>query len=113
VLALKRQKAGALAVAQAQTDLLSAEQTLKNLNQKQKTAGGFTLQQLFQEAGQEFATYGSNIGDRAQPLSSQDARASFAGTVKTSQTTVVQNFWGERSTAQAMNDARASARNLR
>ncbi len=75
--------------------------------------GGYTLEQLFEEASSEFALYGSNVGGPGTPLSPQDARGAFAGTVKTHQTTVVQNFYGQRDTGQAMRDAQSVARNAK
>ncbi len=99
-----------LAGQQAQGDYLNALQTYRNLGKKEKSAT-FTLAQLFSEADKEFATFGSNIGAAGTPLSPQEARGAFAGTVKSHQTTVVQNFYGERPTGQALADARAVARN--
>ena len=114
VATLKKHRAGILAIRQAETDVIAARLTLQTLKKTAKTGGGgFTLQELFAEAGSELATYGGNVAARGTPLSPQGARASRAGTVKSSYTTVVQNFWGERGTAQALNEARASARNLR
>ena len=78
---------------------------------KSKGASGYSLEELFAEAGSEFAMYGSNVG--SGPLSAQDARGQFGGILKTHQTTVVQNFYGEPRPSQAMNDARSSARNLK
>ncbi len=104
---LKKQKAGILAIRRAESDVISAKLALQSLTAS-KASSGFTLGQLFAEAGSEFATYGSNIGT---DLSPQDARGAFAGAVKTHQTTVVQNFYGARPTGQALVDARAVARN--
>ncbi len=105
---LQKQKAGLLAIRQAEANVISAKQALQSLTNTGASAG-FTLNQLFAEADSEFATYGSNIGPG--PLSPQDARGAFAGAVKTHQTTVVQNFYGARPTGQALADARAVARN--
>lgn len=108
-----------LAGQQAQADYLNALRAYRELgkkDKKDKATGSFTLQELFAEASSEFARYGSNIGGADTPLSAQGARRSFGGmvgTAKTQQTVVVQNFWGERGTAQAMNDARSAARNLK
>lgn len=104
-----------LALAQAQGDLLSAEKTLQDLvkqKDKAKTAGSsFSLQDLFKEATSEFATYGSNIG--AGPLSPQDARAGLAQTISAKNTVVVQNFYSDRGTGQAISDAYQVARNMK
>ncbi len=105
---LKKQKAGILAIRRAESDVISARLALQSLTASKASSSGFTLGQLFAEAGSEFATYGSNIGT---DLSPQDARGAFAGAVKTHQTTVVQNFYGARPTGQALADARAVARN--
>lgn len=113
----KNKKLSALERAQAQGEYLQALKTYRDVGKKEKSAAsGYSLEQLFEEASSEFAMYGSNVG--SGPLSAQDARGAYAGlarqgTVKTHQTTVFQNFYGDRSTAQAMNDARASARNLK
>lgn len=81
-----------------------------------KTAGGFTLGQLFAEASSEFALYGGNVGGPGSPLSPQDARGQLGGIIgthKTQQTTVVQNFYGDRSAGQGIQDAYRVARNMK
>lgn len=98
---LDRQAAAQKKIA-AQIDLVGLK--------KPTAASGYTLQELFAEAGSELAQYGGNVGG---PLSSQDARASFAGAVKTQQTTVVQNFYGERNAGQGLADAYRVARNMK
>ena len=45
-------------------------------------SGGFTLSQLFQEAADQFNTFGSNIAGRNGVLSGQDARGALGQTVK-------------------------------
>jgi hypothetical protein len=95
-----------------QQQLLAAQIDLAGLA-KNKATGGYTLQELFAEAGSELALYGSNVGGPGTPLSPQDARASLAGTIKTHQTTVVQNFYGERGTGQAISDAYRVAKNMK
>ena len=112
---LKRMHAGQLEIVRAAGDVISARIRLRDLLRKdpakKKGAGGFSLGELFAEAGAEFAQYGGNIG--AGPLSQQDARGAFAGVVKTHQTTVVQNFYLPVPASQAMVDARNAAKNLR
>ncbi len=106
---LEKQKKGILAINQAKANVISAQVALHSLSTSTAAAGGgFTLQQLFAEAGSELQQYGSNVGT---DLSPQDARASFAGIVKSNQTTVHQHFYGSRPTGQALADARAVARN--
>lgn len=81
---------------------------------KAGAAGGYTLDQLFAEAGAEFALYGGNLGPG--PLSPQDARGQLGGIIgahKTQQTTVVQNFYGDRNAAQGIQDAYRVARNMK
>lgn len=111
----KNDRLSTLEQLQARAQAIQAQEELRNLGKKdrQDGGGGFTLGQLFQEAGEQFATYGGNIGAAGTPLSAQDARASLAGAIKTHQTTVVQNFFYPTGPSQAMNDARAAARNLK
>lgn len=99
---------------QAQGEALNAQRALNDLSKRKADGGGggFTLQELFQEAGDEFAMYGSNIGPRGSSLSAQDARGALAQTIKASHTTIVQNFNYPVGPSQAMNDARASIRNV-
>lgn len=77
---VKRAKGNALAVAQAQGELLNFKLSLKD---KAKSDGGssFTLQDLFQEAVDQFETFGSNIAPRGGILTPQDARASLGGRI--------------------------------
>ena len=109
-------KTGAIIAAQQAESQKIATQ-IDKANLKKSTAGasngGFTLGQLFQEAGSEFAMYGSNIGAAGAPLSPQAARGALGGIIKTHQTQITQVFIGEPRPNQAMNDARASSRNLK
>lgn len=116
---IRQLKKGTLEYAQAQGDLYSAQKTFQDLGKTEKTPDAFSLQQFGEYAASQFAQYGSDIGDILSP---QDARGEYGklgaeaarpGIVKTNQTTVFQAFYGDRNTAQAMNDARASARNLK
>lgn len=110
VATLKSQHAGLAAITRAQADVYAARKALRDLNKRETGDKGFTLQELFAEAGQEFQLYGGNVGS---VLSAQDARGAFAGTVKSHQTTVVQNFYGERSSGQALADAARVAKNMK
>jgi hypothetical protein len=109
---LRKQKAGALKIAQAYGDVLTAQLALKSLT-KSKATGGFTLAQFYAEAEKEAQMYGSNIAAPGSPLSPQEARGSVAGIAKQHQTVVIQNFNYPKSASQALNDAHAGARNLK
>lgn len=67
-------RAGREAFVAADSELTSWKAKLKDLK-----GGGdaFTLQQLFQEAADQFNTFGSNIAGRNGVLSGQDERAAF------------------------------------
>lgn len=60
-------------------DITGLRLTLQNLGSNARSTaaggGGFSLQDAFTEAGNQFATFGSNIGRRDAILSRQDARA--------------------------------------
>lgn len=93
--------------------LLAAQIDLANLRNSKKAgaASGYTLQQLFAEAGAELATYGSNVGT---DLSAQDARAEYGATVQKHSTTIVnQNFYDGRHSHQALTDAYQVAKNMK
>jgi len=57
--------------------ILDLKDKLKDILQQGE--GGFTLDDLFNEAVKNFETFGSNIAGRNGVLSRQDARASFSG----------------------------------
>jgi len=67
-------KAGREAVVEAEAEITSWKAKLRGLK---GGGGGFTLQQLFQEASDQFKTFGSNVAGRNGVLSGQDERAAF------------------------------------
>lgn len=111
----KNDRLSALEQLQAQGQAIAAQNDLRNIGKKDKTGDGgrgFTLSELFAEAGDQFATYGSNVGPAGSPLSAQDARGGLAQTIKTHQVHVTQIFNIPVPTSQAMIDARNAAKNL-
>lgn len=74
----RKLKDGGRALADAKADLIAFQLSLKDAKQ----AGGFSVQDLFQEAAHEFSAFGSNITPTAEgPLSPQDARGFLAADV--------------------------------
>ncbi len=58
-------------------DITKQQQAIKGVT----GGGGFTLNDLFKEAANQFATFGSNITSRTGVLSGQDARASLGASI--------------------------------
>lgn len=110
----KNDRLSALEQLQAQGAAIAAQNDLRNIGRKDKESGGrgFTLSELFAEAGEEFAMYGSNVGPRGAPLSAQDARGALAQTIKTHNVNVTQFITAPMPISQAMIDARNAARVL-
>lgn len=71
---VKRAKGNAAAVAAAKAELLQFQVSLK---EEDGGGGGFSLNDLFKSAVDQFTTFGSNIAGRDGVLSGQDARASL------------------------------------
>ncbi len=67
-----------LAIVDLQSAILSLQQQAKSLTGQQQ---GFSLQDLFKSAADQFNTFGSNISARNGVLSGQDERASFGKTI--------------------------------
>lgn len=95
-----------------QNQAIEAQRAFNNLGKQDRQSGGFSLAELFAEAGEQFAQYGSNIGPRGAPLSAQDARGALAQTIKTHNVTVIQHITAPTPISQAMIDARNAARVL-
>lgn len=97
-----------------QAQAISAQKAFNDLGNgdEKRAGGGFTLAELFAEAGEQFEQYGSNIGPAGTPLSAQDARGALAQTIKTHNVTVIQHITAPTPISQAMIDARNAARVL-
>lgn len=111
---LKRIGAGQEAILAAR---LQEETIKRRIRDISKQAQPFSLTDLFAFAGEQVATYGSDVAAGGRPLSAQDARASFgAGVLNHAgdrNITVIQNFVGERNAAQAIQEATQAARALK
>ncbi len=70
-----------LKVKQLDGQIIAIRQQIKNLGKNTGAEGGFTLQQLFDEAANQFNTFGSNISGRNGVLSGQDERAAFGQSI--------------------------------
>lgn len=57
------------------------KQDIRNLKDQSGAGAGFTLQDLFKEASDQFNTFGSNISGRNGVLSGQDARAALGANI--------------------------------
>jgi hypothetical protein len=78
VTAARKLKDGGKALADAKADLIAFQLSLKDAK---GAGGGFSVQDLFQEAAKEFQSFGSNIAQRGGILSPQDARGELAGDI--------------------------------
>lgn len=69
-----------LKVLELNGQILGIKSQIKNLGKDGSGGDGFSLQDLFQEAVNQFNTFGSNIAGRNGVLSPQDERAAFGQT---------------------------------
>ncbi len=107
------QKTGQFKNDQLQATLTIAQlnRRIRDIRNKDKKDSTFSVQDLFTEGANEFARYGSNVAPLSQPLSPQEAGGAVVRGARSM--VVTQNFFGERSAAQALQGAAQAARALR